>query len=357
MSLRRIGVLLGKELVRGPRNFIFIFAIVVPVVLSLVISLLFGTFFSGKPKLGVVDDGRSQLVTLAQGVESILVTEYATDAALRQAVEAGAVDMGLTLPVGFDTAVQTESAVQMTVYVWGESLLKNRAVLGTSLAVWIRQIAGQEKPVEIVATTLGDETAVPWEERLLPLVILMTIMLGGIMLPAASLVDEKMKRTLTALITTPASAGEVYLAKGMLGVLLGVVMGMIVLTLNRAFGSQPLLLVGLLALGATLASAFGILLGLLLKDINSLFATIKGIGLLLYAPAFVYLFPSLPEWVGRVFPTYYAIGPIVDVTQKGASFADVAPDVAILIGIILLLVGIIAFLERRTRQGGALAAA
>jgi ABC-2 type transport system permease protein len=357
MSLRRIGVLLGKELMRGPRNFIFIFAIVVPVIITLVVSLLFGTFFSGKPKLGVADAGNSQLVAQAQAVESILVTEYESDAALREAVLAGVVDIGLTLPVGFDTAVQTGDSVELSAYIWGESLLQDRAILGTSIAVWIREIAGQEKPVEIVPTTLGDETAVPWQDRLLPFIVLLTIMIGGIMLPSASLVDEKMKRTLTALITTPASAGEVYVAKGILGVVLGVVMGVVVLAMNRAFGTQPLLLVLLLALGGTMASAFGIVLGILLKDINSLFATIKGIGLLLYAPAIVYLFPTLPEWVGRIFPTYYIIGPIVDVTQNGASFADVVPDVAVLIGIILLLFGIIAFLARRARQGGALAAA
>lgn len=357
MSLRRVFVLLGKEFLRGPRNFIFIFALVVPIVLTLVLSLLFGTFFSGKPKLGVADMGGSALVTQAQAVDSIIVNEYASDAALRDAVLAGAVDVGLTLPVGFDTAVKTGDSVEIEAYIWGESLLQDRAILGTSIAVWIRTIAGQEKPVEIVQTTLGDETAVPWEDRLLPFIVLISIMLGGIMIPSTSLVNEKMKRTLTALTTTPTSIGEVYLAKGLMGVIISVVMGVIILTMNRAFGSQPLLLVALLALGGTMASAFGLLLGMLLKDINSLFATIKGIGLLLYAPAIVYLFPTLPEWVGRIFPTYYIIGPIVDVTQKGASFGDIAPDVAILIGIILLLVGLIAFLSRRARQGGALAAA
>lgn len=357
MSLRRVAVLLGKEFSRGPRNFIFIFALVVPIVLSLVLSLLFGTFFSGKPKLGVADLGDSALVEQASASDSIILSEYASEGALREAVAAGVVDMGLLLPVGFDTAVQTGDSIEVAAYVWGESLLQDRAILGTSMAVWIRAIAGQEKPVEIVATTLGDETAVPWEDRLLPFVVLITIMIGGIMVPATSLVDEKMKRTLTAITTTPTSAEEVYLAKGLLGVIIGVVMGVVILAMNRAFGSQPLLLVGLLALGGVMASAFGILLGMLLKDINSLFATIKGIGILLYAPAFVYLFPSLPQWVGRIFPTYYIIGPIMDVTQKGASFGDVAPDVAILIAIILLLVGIVAFLSRRARQGGALAAA
>ncbi|MCA9955143.1 MAG: ABC transporter permease [Ardenticatenaceae bacterium] len=357
MSLRRVAVLLVKEFRSGIKNFIFIFALVIPIGFSLVLNLLFGTFFSGKPKLGVADMGNSDLVTQAQAVDSIIVNAYESDAALREAVQSGAVDLGLTLPANFDTAVQTGESVEIEAYIWGESLMQDRAILGTSIAVWIRTIAGQEKPVEIVTTTLGDETAVPWEVRLLPFVVLITIMIGGIMVPATSLVEEKMKRTLTAVTTTPTSLGEVYTAKALLGIILGVVMGVVILTLNRAFGSQPLLLMGLLALGGTMASIFGILLGILIKDINSLFATIKGIGILLYAPAIVYLFPTLPQWVARIFPTYYIIGPIMDVTQKGATFGDVAPEVAILLAIILLLVGVVAILSRRAREGGALVAA
>jgi ABC-2 type transport system permease protein len=57
MSLRRVGVLLGKDLLRGPRNFIIIMAIALPIILSLLISLLFGTLFTDKANFGIVDEG------------------------------------------------------------------------------------------------------------------------------------------------------------------------------------------------------------------------------------------------------------------------------------------------------------
>jgi ABC-2 type transport system permease protein len=61
MSVRRVLVLLVKELLMGPKNMIFIFALVVPLVITLLINLLVGTFFSGKPRLGVADTGQSML--------------------------------------------------------------------------------------------------------------------------------------------------------------------------------------------------------------------------------------------------------------------------------------------------------
>ncbi|MCA9988942.1 MAG: hypothetical protein KDE59_31765, partial [Anaerolineales bacterium] len=99
----------------------------------------------------------------------------------------------------------------------------------------------------------------------------------------------------------------------------------------------------LLVLGAILGAAGGILLGIFAKDINTLFATIKGLGILLYAPAIIYLFPTVPQWIGRLFPTYYIIAPITEITQNGAGWSVIADEVIILLVLILALIGIVAY--------------
>jgi ABC-2 type transport system permease protein len=349
MSLKRISVLLGKELIWGPKNTLFIFAIVVPVVLTLLIHLLVGTFFSGKPRLGLFDGGQSQMVTGLQQMDALVLQTYESPDALYTAVESGVVDVGLILPAGFDEQIRGETAASLTIYVYGESLLRDRAFLGTTIASELRSLVGQESPVTIVTETLGDGQSIPWEERLLPFIVLMAVILGGTMVPATSLVEEKQKRTLTAVTTAATSLEEIFMAKGILGFVLSLGMGIVILILNRAFGAEPLLLVGLLALGAIMAVTFGVLLGAFVKDINTLFATIKGLGILLYAPALIYLFPSIPQWIGRLFPTYYIIGPIVDVTQNGAGWADIWLDVLILVLLNLVLVGVIAYVARQAR--------
>jgi ABC-2 type transport system permease protein len=151
------------------------------------------------------------------------------------------------------------------------------------------------------------------------------------------------------LTITPASLGEVFLAKGLLGVILSLAMGMVILALNQAFGAQPLLLVAVLALGAIMAAQLGVLLGAFVKDINTLFATIKGAGLVLYAPALIYMFPEIPQWIAKVFPTYYMIGPVIEVTQRGAAWPDIAADVLILVGLILALLAVTALVIRARR--------
>jgi len=346
MNIRRVYVLLGKEIRYSSKNFIFVFAIVIPIVLSLVVTLLFGSLFSGKPKLGINDQGDSELAAMLTNTEALLSKEYSSDDELRAAVERGAVDFGLVIPQQFDTSLKSGDEAQLSGYMWGESLLRNRAAIATSLVVLVREMVGQEVPVEIISTSLGEGEDIPWEKRIFPFIVFMAIILGGTMVPATSLVEEKQKRTLKALVITPTTLGDVFTSKGLFGFLVTILVAVLILFLNRAFGNQPYLLVGVLALSALMAAAFGVLLGAFIKDINTLFAVIKGMGLLLYAPVFIYLFPGIPEWIGKLFPTYYMIGPIIDISQKDATWSQVAQDVYVLMGLILLLVVLLTFVSR-----------
>lgn len=349
MSIRRIAILLGKELLWGPKSFLFIFALIVPLVLTLLLNLLAGAFFSGKPRLGIAG-GSPAIIAQAEVNEALLVRVYADEAALREATVAGAVDMGLLLPLDFEVRLAQTESTSVTVFVWGESLLRDRIALATAIVSLSRELSGQEAPLLITEVTVGEGESMPWDERLFPFIVLMAIIFGGIMVPAASLVEEKQNRTLTAIITTTTSLGELFTAKGLLGALLSLFMGALILLINRAFGNQPLLLATLLTLAAIMAALFGVLLGAFTKNLTNLFATMKAIGLLLYAPAFLYIFPGIPEWIGKIFPTYYIIAPIMTISLFDGRWTDIQGDVSILLLLILLLLGLTAGVVYRARR-------
>ncbi len=347
MSFRRISVLLGKEFIHGPKNFMFIWAIVAPIGLTLVATLAFGTLFSEKPNLGIVDEGGSQLVVMAQELDSVTTKEYGTVSELKQATENGAADMGIVLPENFDTLITQGETVVIEAYIWGESLAKNRIILPVTISDLVRELAGQETPVEIESVTLGDEVSIPWNERLMPFLVLMGVFFGGLMLPSTSLIDEKQKKTLEALVITPATIGDIFIAKGILGIVLSVFMGIAILLLNQVFGAHPLLLVMVLFLGAIMAVEFGLICGAFIKDITTLFTVWKSGGILLFAPVFIYMFPQIPEWIGKIFPTYYALQPVVELSLRGGGWGDIALNVVILIGLDILFIFPIVLAARR----------
>lgn len=349
MNLRRLGTLVIKEIRYAPKNFFFMFSIGIPILFSLVISLAFGTLFAGKPKFGITDQGSSQFGTLAEARDALIVRNYADPVELQAATARGAVDLGVVLPADFDQLLRSGETAEIEAYIWGESLLKERAILGATVAVLVREIAGQDAPVEILSTVVGDEDVISWEARLLPFVVLISILLAGVFVPATSIMDEKMKRTLGALVVSPSTLGEILAAKASLGAGISVIMAVISLLINNALGARPVLLITVLGLGAITSAAFGVFLGVLMKDMNSLFASAKAMGIFLYAPALLYIFPQIPEWVGRIFPTYYIIHPVVAITQEAAGWGEIAVDLIILFAILIFFVFLIGVTSRRVR--------
>jgi ABC-2 type transport system permease protein len=336
MNLKRVWILIKTEVFHGPKDMVLIMAVVLPILLALFVNLAFGDIFTDKAKLGIYDEGNSPLAGKLSSIESMSLKTYDNEADLRAAAVNGAVDMGIVLPSDFDTSL-ADNTVKLKAYVWGESMAKNRAVIPLALNDAIRELTGTPVPVNIESIPLGDKSSVPWSDRLLPLTVLLAVFYGGMMLPAASLIHEKQRRTLEALNITPTSITDIFTAKGFIGAVLATIMGILTLAISTSFGNSPLGLVITLALGAILAAEIGLLAGAFIKDMNTLFAFWKFGGLLLFGPAIIFMFPQIPSWVGYIFPTYYVIKPVTDMSVLGAGFGSVALYVGILVAIIAVV--------------------
>jgi ABC-2 type transport system permease protein len=346
MKISRIWTLIKTEVFHGPKDLILVLAVVMPVLLALFVNLAFGDIFTDRAKLGIYDEGSSPIIQKLESAVTMSVKMYRSEADLRAAAAGGSVDMGIVLPADFDAGLAA-GTVKLKAYIWGESMAKNRAVIPLALNDAIRETTGTDLPVIIENIPLGDESSVPWNDRLLPLTVLIAVFYGGLMLPSSSLIHEKQRRTLEALNVTPATISEIFTAKGVIGALLAIIMGVLTLAISTSFGSSPLALVLVLALGAVLAAEIGLLAGAFVKDMNTLFALWKFGGLLLFGPSFVFMFPQIPAWVGYIFPTYYVIRPVTDLSVLGVGFQSVALYVGILVAIIVVMGLVVANIVRR----------
>jgi ABC-2 type transport system permease protein len=189
----------------------------------------------------------------------------------------------------------------------------------------------------------------------MPLILIMAVTVGVLFISASTLIEEKAARTLNALTTTVASLWDVYAAKLALGVIVGIVVGLVTLALNRTIGGQPALLILVIALGALAASVLGILLGSISKDMETFMAIVKVLGTVLYAPGILALVPQVPSWIAKLFPTYYIMNPILEITQQGAGLDGVITDLGILAAIVGALLIVLAVLVERQQQEIALA--
>jgi ABC-2 type transport system permease protein len=346
MNLKRIWTLIKNDIFHGPKDIVLVMSIVMPILIALFINLAFGNIFIDNANLGIYDEGDSQVVGVIESSDSINLKIYESEADMIDAATSGSIDMGIVLVADFDSSVASGEA-DIKAYTWGESFAKHRIVIAAILADAVHEISGVPVPVNIETVALGNVSTASWNDRLFPLVILTALFFGGLMIPASSLINEKNRHTLEALSVSPATIGEIFTAKGTVGAVMALFMGIFTLILSGQLNSSFLPVILIMAFGAIMAAEMGLLAGAYIKDMNTLFALWKFGGLLLFGPAVVYMFPQIPQWIGYIFPTFYVIKPVIDLSINEQGFSSIILNLVVLIAIVVLFAIIVSRIVSR----------
>ncbi|MGA8046402.1 MAG: ABC transporter permease [Dermatophilaceae bacterium] len=346
MNLRLVWRMLRKDLALGPRSPIFLWALVMPFALTLILQVAFGSLFDPEPRLGIVDQGDSQITAELTAMDGLSVTVLVEPDELRSQVEANDLDAGIVLPAGFDDAVRAGEKPDLEFWIGGESLAANRIILTVTTVDLVRGLEGEEAPVAVEVVSFGEE-GLPIATRMIPVIIFFALVMAGVFLPGSSLVEEKEQGTLAALLVSPVRTSEVLLAKWLMGVLLGTAMAVVTLALNRAVAGNWYAVVLVVIVAAALATVIGLLVGVAARDSAMMFGIVKGMGLFLFAPALFYIFPDWPQWIAMLFPLYWIIEPIWEVAVMGEALSSVAFELGVAIAITVGLGVLATWLARR----------
>lgn len=337
---------LRKDLALGPRSPFFLYAIILPFVMTLVLQSAFGSLFSPEPRLGIVDEGSSAITSSIEGMEGIDLTLLKDSADLKAQVEANDLDAGLILPSGFDAAVKAGDKPDLQFFIGGESLASNRIILSVTAIDLVRELEGGSAPVAVDIVNFG-EAGLPISVRLVPIIVFYALVMAGIFVPGSSLVEEKENGTLMAMLVTPVSSADVLAAKWILGTVFAAVMAVVTLALNQAFGANWLDVAVVVLVAGALSAMIGVTIGVFAKDSTVLFATVKGLGIFLFAPTIFYIYPDWPQWIAKIFPLYWIIEPIWQVSIMGEPISAVWFELMIAVGITVALVPAVVWLARK----------
>lgn len=344
MSIRNIFTLLCHDLKMSLKGFLVFQLFLAPLCLWLIIYLLFGQLSSSEAKIGLLEHENSLLTVPFS--ESAQVNRFSSENDMLSRLNAGKLDMGVILSPGFDENVQTGKEGEMKIYIGGSSLLQQRLQAFILLQKGVLLAQGKESVVNITAQSLGGTEIDPWYDRLLPLVVLIAVMMGGLFIPATSLIDDKQRKTMNALLVAPVNTYEIIWAKMMLGGLISFLMGLLILALNQSLSDNTVPLLAVLVFVAMSASCFGCIIGYISKDMKSVTSLTQGLMLLMYAPAILNIFPQIPGWVQKLFPTYYFFSPLLKLSD-GSFVASDAWELAMLLAVFMLLQVILLLLIRK----------
>jgi ABC-2 type transport system permease protein len=190
---------------------------------------------------------------------------------------------------------------------------------------------------------------------LLVLWLMMSLTMTGITIPPGLLVEEKEKRTIRALLVTPASYADVIAAKALVGLVYVMLGAWFILWLNQGFTGEVALTSVVILLTALFMVEIGLCLGALFNDLSTLqtwsFAVLlpfmlPGMLVPLSAAGVFSLGPV--DLVLRLLPTYYTVTAIQPALNGTATLARLADDLAIIgLGIVVAFGLAVALLRRR----------
>jgi hypothetical protein len=338
ISLARVFTILKKDVKAGPRSPFFLFILVWPLLMSLLLQVAFGTFLDSAPTIGVVARDDSLVLRALSDRSGLKVVRVSDEAELTRMLDEADVDMGWVVPPDFESAITKGEKPLVDVRVSGESLASHRIVLALATAETVRQVAGDKPVVEVSIITAGEERARSLLERLLPLAVLLAILISGIFLPAFSFIDERQKGALTAILVSPTTIYEVMLAKGIMGFVLAVVAGIITLLLNGAFPRDPLPILVVFVFAGVMVTEMGLITGTLIKNTTALFTIWKSTAWVLMLPVVGFIWSGFPRFIGMLSPTYWFMKPTWDIAIEGKGLGDVWFELAIAVVFIVALV-------------------
>ena len=351
--IARIFALWMKELVRGPRSSAVLLALAYPFIIALIIQVVFGALFEQRPRIGVVDEGNSAIAGFLRDRPGIDLHSVDSQGALWEAVKSGDLDAGLHLPAGLDASIRRGERPPLDFHLSRAARPMTVARIQAALGAALRRL-GPAPPVRIERVRLRDKAPKPWRDRILPILVLLAMIAAGCLVAGFSVVDEKVRGTLQALLVTPVSLVEVLIAKGLWAGFIAVVCGVLTLVLGGATSSVGLGAAVALGLTSILCVELGLLIGLYVSTVDGLYAALKGIGPLLLISGAPFVWDAFPEWIARLSPTWYVLQPLWAFTQQGQPLDAQAANLGVATVICAGLAGLTAWAARRVQRRGTL---
>ncbi len=303
-GLSQVRAILVKDFWDSFKNRTVFFAIIFPVLLSLVFRAVLSPRNIPPLRLAVVNDSSSQLANFFRlySLGRIVVESLPGEEEAKKKVREGQVQGALILPDDFEDKVKSGRTPRLDFWV-NQDQMGRAAVLEMAVNRFLYYYQGQSPPAEVVLRSVLGKEYSPGT-ALLPTWILFTV-LGAYMVVVSSIMEEKDKKTLQAILVTPCGLPQVLVGKGLLGFLLSVAGVLMILGFNGGFIGNILSTLLIIIAGTAFFTFLGTMMGLILPSQTTANVVGSIIFMGMFMPVVMAPTSKAMNTVARFLPSYY----------------------------------------------------
>ena len=344
MNVGIVSAIARKDIIDAIRHRYLLTALVTPLFVALLFRVVLPGGGGDKLLTVVVHDAdNSGLVAELRNTPQISVVQADSPNATAREVERIKATGGLAVPAGFDADLAANKQPELTVYVNNEKTVFEQAAFRRLLDQLVRSFAKQPEPARLVwvdvAKGSNDQVGIGTrlDQILLPLLLILTFGMTGAFVVPLLIVEEKEKRTLDFLLSSPASLNDIIAGKALTGVVYTLLIAGLLLGINRASIQNWSLTLLTSLIGLLFVVGVGLVVGSALKNTMQVNTWASIVLVLLLAPTIPSI--GITGWFDkamRFIPTYY-LSEALKLSMAGTASSQLWMHLAVLLGCTIIV--------------------
>ncbi len=339
MNMSIVSAITRKDVIDAIRHRYLLTALVTPLFVALLFRVLLPGVNSRTTLTIVVHDAASSglIAELRQTPEISIVQAASADATAGEVGRRKAIG-GLVVPPNFDADMAANKQPELTIYLNNQKNVFEQAAFRRLVGQVVRSFAKQPEPARLVWIDVDKRTndltrsGLSLDQMLLPLLLILTFGMTGAFVVPLLIVEEKEKRTLDFLLSSPASLKEIIAGKALTGVVYTLLIATLLLGINRQFIKSWSLTSLTVLLGILFVVGVGLVMGSLLKNTMQVNTWASVVLIVLMTPSFPSI--AITSWFDtamRIIPTYY-LSEALKLSMSGTVTSQLWIYLAVLLG-------------------------
>lgn len=313
MNWRIIAAFAQKDIVDAIRNRYLLGALVTPLFVAILLRILLPGINNLNFTVVVHDPGNSRLVSELRATPQMKLIAAASADVVANGMEKLNAVGGLAIPANFDADIAAGKQPELVIYVNNKQSEIEQAMFRQLVERQFFTLVKERLPARLNWIDVNKEAgtqspALNLNQMMLPLLLLLTFAMTGALVVPLLLVEEKEKRTLDFLLTSPASLTEIIAGKALTGVVYSLLIAGLLLAINnKLIGNWPLTFLTVL-LGLLFVVAVGLFMGSLFQNTMQVNTWAGLVLFVLIAPSFPsFRLPHVLETALTFVPTHYFV--------------------------------------------------
>jgi ABC-2 type transport system permease protein len=354
MSFKSIYTIFLKDLKTAINDKTILMIIVIPILVSLALPILMAQVGNMTASVAVYDEGNnSAFVSYMESQDIYNVTTVNSMKMLNETIINGDASAAVIVPANFSDDL--EKGIRPSMEIWINPTKTDSVIFSSTYKEVLMNFTNQQFPINIkmgiIGTTEnGGGASLLSSTGLIPMVILLTTVLLGISILPYTLTTEKEKKTLDAILVSPASEKDVIYGKMLFGLGLTMAVSLLVLAVNNGFAGDPIATVLFTLLGSTAFVGIGLLIGSYSNTYMSA-SVISSIVMLplIMIPSFAALSDTV-AMIAQVLPSTYMYNGLSDSMYGNGTMQGTLTGLAVLLAFNVAIYALTIYMVRKRRN-------